>query len=273
MQTLHGAPAAAPRERGLGYALAGGLGITLLAVLLGAAYWLWFYTAQRGASPPELLPADTQLYITTTQSSFNDTPDLEQLATALRNEAGLQNPDLLAEAAERLSGVDYASNILTWMGSELAVSIRSVSADNIASADPAGSLLANAEIIFFFSSRNDPQAEAFLEKHLAAREARGERIVSRRQGEVTIYEQEGGEPSAISAFALIEHYVVFSNRADALLALASRSSGEGSLSKLPAFAAFHERLSPRTAAATFSDGSPEAEIARSALRQLLESMK
>lgn len=272
MQTLRGTSAAPRRERGLGYALAGGLGITLLAILLGAAYWLWFYTSQRGASPPQLLPADTQLYITTAPA-FGDTPDFDQLTAALRNELGIQDAAALGDAAIRLSGVSYDSNILTWIGSEVAVSVRGASADDLTSADPGDSLLTNAEIVFFFSSRNDPQAEVFLTKHLAAREARGERIISRQVGEVTVYEQESGPPSSIAAFALIEHYIVFSNRADALLALASHESDDGSLSSLPSFAAFRERLSPRIAAATFSDGSQDAEAARSALRQILDSLK
>ena len=40
----------------------------------------------------------------------------------------------------------------------------------------------------------------------------------------------------------------------------------------PGFAQFQESLTPRRAGAVFTDGSPTAEAARAALRELLEGL-
>ena len=62
--------------------------------------------------------------------------------------------------------------------------------------------------------------------------------------------------------------IVFGNRADALVAMANRAAGE-SLADVPGFAAFRERLTPRDSSGLYSDGSPAAEAARSALREVI----
>jgi hypothetical protein len=257
-------PQAAPRrERGLGYAVLGGLGITLIAVLLGAVYWLWFYTSQRPASPAELLPADTQLYIALAPS-LGDMPEGAQVARVLRDQLGITDPQRVRDGAVRVLGVDYEDNLLTWVGGTMAVAVRG-QGDTSSEA-----LLRDGEVVFILGSRNDPQAEAFITRHLAARAARGDTIAPTTVGETTVYTQQGGAPSPIAAFTLFEHYIIFANRPEPITAMIGRLAGRGdSLAGVPAFAQFAEGQTERVPGGRYSAAGapPEAELA--ALRELL----
>lgn len=264
--TLTGAPVTPRRERGLGYALVGGLGITLLAVLLGAGYWLWFYTSQRAAHPAELLPIDTQLYVTLAPS-LGDIPEGQQVASALRDQIGVSDPERVRDAAVHLLGVDYNNNLLTWIGGSMVAAVRGLDDQGEATADR---LLREGEVVFILGSRNDPQAEAFIEKHLAARAARGDVIAKTRVGEETVYVQEGGRPSPIAAFTLFEHYLIFSNRAEAVTAMIGRLGQPGeSLAAAPGFAQFNEGLTARVPGGRYTVRGNAAQIGLAALRDLL----
>jgi hypothetical protein len=263
---LTGAPTAPRRERGLGYALLGGLGVTLLTVLLGAAYWYWLYTMQRSASPAELLPADTELYVSLSPS-LGDMPEGAQVASVLRDQIGVDDPQRVLDGATHLLGVDYNKNLLTWVGGTLVVAVRGLDAPGESSAQR---LLRDGEVVFLIGSRNDPQAEAFIERHLATRAARGDKVVKTSAGQEAIYVQEGGAPSPIAALALFEHYIIFSNRPEAIAAMIGRLGGaRDSLSAAPGFAQFSAGLTQRVPGGLYSSGgaAPQAELA--ALRELL----
>ncbi|NJN18398.1 MAG: DUF3352 domain-containing protein [Oscillochloris sp.] len=263
-------PPATRRERGLGYAVAGGLGITLLAVTIGGILIVWFYAAQSRIAPPEILPADTQLYATIAPT-LGDLPEAQRVAGALRENFAIQDIDAIENGVEGLLGVQIEQDVITWLGSGIAVSVNNFNPPQ--SVDPAEALLRDGDLLIFLTSRNDPQAEAFLEKHRAARESRGERIAAISAGETTVYVQEGGEPSPITAFALIDHHIIFANRAELLVNLAiSPIEHADSLAAVPSFATFSENLSPSVSGGLYTDGAAEAEAARSALRTILADL-
>jgi hypothetical protein len=264
--TLTNASAAPRRERGLGYALLGGLGITLAAVLLGAAYWFWLYTLQQAASPADLLPADTELYLALSPT-LSDMPEGAQVASVLRDQIGVGDPQRVLDGATHLLGVDYNANLLTWVGGTMVVAVRGVGDPAAISAEQ---LLGKGEVVFLIGSRNDPQAEAFIEKHLAARAARGDTIIKTPVGQETIYVQQGGAPSPISAFALFEHYIIFSNRPEAIRAMIGRLGGTGDrLSSAPGFAQFSAGLTEGVPGGLYRAGGGAAQAELAALRELL----
>lgn len=256
-------------ERGLGYAVLGGLAITLIAVLLGAAYLAWFLSAQRAPSPAALLSPETQLYLGLAPTISN-LPEVEQLDSLLRDQIGVTDPLQVRDAAIKLLGVEYYTNVATWIGGSMAVAIGGLDAQSEASADR---LLREGEVVFILGSRNDPQAQAFLEKHLAARAARGEQIRSQQVGGITIYVQEQAAPSPISAFTLFEHYIIFANRPDAINAMIERlNAGDASLAQVPAFAEFSAGLTSRTPGGRYSAGGAASQAALMALRELLANL-
>jgi hypothetical protein len=257
-------------QRGFSYAIAGAIGVTLVTLLIGGALFTWLILATRGPSAPQLIPADAQLYAAL-PPNVGGVVDVNQLQSTLRQGFGVPEPASLAAPLERLIGASILDDVATWLGSELAVAVRGADSAALQAADAGEALLRDGEVIFLFGSKNDPQAEAFLAKHRAAREARGAVFSELAAGDATIYAQEGGEPSAIAAFALIDHYVVFSNSAAALRAMAA-ADGDASLASIPAFVAFqqHESHGP---VAIYTDGSAEAELVRAALRDLIAGLK
>ncbi len=258
------------RERGLGYALMGGLGITLVAVLIGAVYWFWLFTLQRAASPAELLPADTDLYVTLSPS-LGDMPDGTQVASVLRDQLGVGDPQRVRDGVTHLLGVDYNKNVLTWVGGTLVVTVRGMDGTGDGAGEgTARQLLREGEVIFMIGSRNDPQAEAFIEKHLAARAIRGDTMVRTTVGPATVYAQEGGTPSPVAALTLFEHYLIFSNRPTAITAMIGRLGGAGDrLSAVPGFAQFSDGLTERVPGGRYSSGNATPQTELSALRELL----
>lgn len=264
------APMHPQRERGLGYAFAGGIAVTLIAAVAGAIFLVWFYTVQRGPTPPELLPADVQLYVTLTPT-ISDVIEADPVIAALRDQIGVTDPQSLAEPVQGLLSVRFADDVVTWMRSEGAIAVRGVDPNGEGNGE---ALLRDGDVAFILASRNDPAAQRFLEKHLAAREARGEQVAQMTVGEVTIYHTEHAPPSPITAVALIEHHVIFANNADMLVAMAERiTTDEPTLSSVPAFASFNSSLTPRVPAAAYGDGTSAAAAARDALRDLLEGLR
>nr|WP_044200596.1 DUF3352 domain-containing protein [Oscillochloris trichoides] len=255
-------PTPVPRERGLRDAFIGGLGITLIAILLGAAYLFWFLSAQRAASPAALLPPDTQIYVTM-PPAISNLPEVARVDAGLRDQIGVADPERVRTAMVTLLGVDYYEAIATWIGGSMALAVRDMN-----SSDPSH-LLEAGEFVAIIGSRNDPQAQAFIEKHHAARIARGERITSQQVGSTTIYVQEDGPASPIRAFTLFEHYVIFSNRTEAISAMINQlEQGTPSLEQLPAFTQFSAGLNNQ-GAGRYTNGAANAEVALSGLRELL----
>jgi hypothetical protein len=259
-------------ERGLGYALRGALAITVIAMLIGGALFAWLLLAARGPSASELLPADTQLYAATVPNVAG-VVEVAQLRDGLRQGFGVADPASLLEPMERLLRVSLRTDVVTWLGSEMIVAVRGIEPERLRGADPAETLLREGQLLFVISSKNDPQAAAFLQKHLAARRDEGARFAERMVGETTIYLEEGGAPSPLAAFALTNHYIVFSNSADAIEAMArGGESGQVGLAALPRFEAYREAPSSGLSVAIYTDGDPGAELIRAAVRDLFNDL-
>ncbi|WP_298819455.1 hypothetical protein [Chloroflexus sp.] len=249
-----------PRERGLGYAFAGGLAITLFAALVGAIFIYWFTTVQRGPTPAELLPADVQLYASLAPT-LSDVPEQPRIERALNEIFGLPLPADAATNVASLLGVKLDSDVITWIGSNIAVVVRDFTP---VTSDVAADLITNGEVMVFLASRNDPQARMFLEKHLAVRRNRGETFTEQRVGETTIFVSDTTGP--LRAVSLIEHHIVFSNRPEALIDLAGGPDRPDRLAGVTAFQDFQETIATVQSGAIYTDGSPTAEAARAAVR-------
>ncbi|MEF3275447.1 MAG: DUF3352 domain-containing protein [Chloroflexus sp.] len=252
-----------PRERGLGYAFAGGLAITLVAALIGAAFLYWFVTIQRGPTPAELLPADVQLYASLSPT-LSDVPERPRIERALNDIFGLLVPTDAPNNIAALLGVKLDSDVITWIGSDIAIVVRDFTP---VTRDVAADLMTNGEVLLFLASRNDPQARIFLEKHLAVRRNRGETFTEQQAGTTTIFVSDVSGP--MRAVGLIEHYIVFSNRPEALIELTGGPDRPDRLASVKEFQQFRETIATSRAGAIYTDGSPAAEAARAAVRTWL----
>jgi hypothetical protein len=255
-------PVAAPSRRGLKEALIGGLVITLIAVVIGLAFIFWFVRIQSGPRPADLLPADTQVYVALTPTLSN-LPETPRITQGLREVFGLTLRDDAPAAVAALFGVTLSTDVESWIGSDLGIAVRGFTPQSGA---PLDELLADGEAALFLASRNDPQAELFLAKTLEVRRNRGETISETTINGVTLFSGRSG--SLFSHVALIDHYVVFSNSAALIEALITRDAS----TQLSSSAAYQQHLRATAdvrSATYFSDGSPAAEAARAALRELL----
>jgi hypothetical protein len=265
----------AKRERGLGYAFAGALGITLVAMLIGGALFAWLLSAASGPSAAELLPPDVQLYAATTPN-VGGVVEVSQLRDALRQGFGVATSGAMLDPLERRLGVSLRNDVVTWLGSEIIVAARGATGEAAQGDPPATALLRDGELLLVFGSKNDPQAEAFLRKHAEARRAAGETIAERTVGETVIFEAQNGAPSPLAAFGLVNHYVVFSNSTAALEALARRgeagAGAAGSLAALPAFQRYRDQVTEGRSVTVYTDGSNGAELARAAVRDIINEL-
>lgn len=252
-----------PRERGLGYAFIGGLAITLIAALLGALFIYWFTTIQRGPAPAELLPADVQLYASLSPT-LSDVPEQPRIERALSEVFGLTMPADAAANVAAVLGVKLDSDVITWIGSDIAVVVRNFTP---VTRDVTADLISNGDVLIFLASRNDPLAKIFLDKYLEVRRNRGETFTEQRAGDATIYIGEIASP--LRAVGLIEHYIVFSNRPEALLELTGGPDRPNRLASVPEFQQFRESIAVVRSGALYTDGSPAAEAARAAVRTWL----
>ncbi|MGB9738766.1 hypothetical protein [Chloroflexus sp.] len=252
-----------PRERGLGYALLGGLAITIIAALVGVTFIYWFTTIQRGPAPAELLPADVQLYASLSPT-LSDVPEQPRIELALKEVFGLSMPADAAANVAALLGVKLDSDVITWVGSDIAIVVRDFTP---VTRDVAADLITNGEVMIFLASRNDPQARMFLDKHLEVRRLRGETFTEQRVGETIIYVGEIDSP--LRAVGLIEHYIVFANRPEPLLDLAAGPGRPNRLIDVPAYQQFRETIAAVRSGAIYTDGSPVSEAARAAVRAWL----
>jgi hypothetical protein len=258
-------PVSEPSRRGLKEALIGGLVITVIAAVLGLAFILWFVRVQAGPRPADMLPADTQVYaaLTTTLSNLPETPRITQ---GLREIFGLTLRSDAPAAVAALFGVTLSTDVESWVGSDIGIAVRGFAPQSGA---PLDELLADGQVALFLASRNDPQAELFLARALEVRRNRGETVTSTSINDVTVYSGRAG--SLFTHVALVDHYVVFSNSADLINGLITRAAApEPRLSSSEAYRQHLADTAEVRSATYFSDGSPAAEAARAALRDLLQ---
>lgn len=204
------------------------VGVLVLGTgLAGAGYMTWQYVTQRPDTIPRLLAAETHVFAAVTPS-LADLPQIIRLQQAFPDDDQVvpssSDEPVTNQLAEAL-GVNFEQDIAPWLGSEIAWALNRVVLDavpNVAALDrPA---LDDAdEMLLIFTSRNNGQAQAFLDKQRQHRESQGEQFgVEELQG-VQIYARQGGGPSeALDAFALVRDYVIFAGSPELIRAIVTR---------------------------------------------------
>jgi hypothetical protein len=238
-------------DRGLRRAVIGGLGVVAVAIVLGLGAFTLLISAQRTVSPDQLVGRDTQFYLWLK-------PNLREAANIalLRERYGPLFDDGVPSPAglliDDLLDVDYSSDVARWIGPDMALAIRGLDAAN----PPATleELSERAELVFIFASRDDPTAARFLDQQLTDRKAKGQRFRDEAVGLVTIHVQEDGGTSPVAAFALLKHYVVYSNSVDAIRAMVERDPfGQDTLVSEPRYDAVREAAGGDLASFVYAD--------------------
>lgn len=270
------APAPAPTpERKLpvvGLLIAGG--VLLLALLVGGGVFAYNTVFQRPNAIPQLLAADTQLYIAVTPN-LSDVPNLDRLRRAFPTEDDAPLDEDLSKQLEEQLGVSFQADIAPWIGPEAAFALTNFPVDAIASAGDLGATdLPNAtDALFILSSRDDRAAQTFLDKQRAHREGKGETFTSTEVQGVTVYSQEGDEKTPLSSFAIVRRHVVFATSPDLIGAIAARDPrGEATLERNPRFQEVRAALPENRLGYLYLDAAPLVQLVEASSEDLGDVM-
>lgn len=250
-----------------------GAGLGLLALLIAGGLLVYSLATRRPNAIPQLLPADTQLYVAFTPN-LNDVPNLERLRRAFPTPDDAPVDDSFNQQLEQQLGVRFEADIAPWIGAEAAFAVSNIPFANLAgAADLADIDLPSAtDAAVILASRDDRAAQAFLDKQRAHREGQGQQFTSSTAGGVTISSQEGGEQTPLAAFAIVRGHVVFATSADLIAAMAERDpNGEGTLERNPRFQEVRAALPESRLAYLFLDSAPLVEAVETSLSTLEET--
>ncbi|MEI7645247.1 MAG: DUF3352 domain-containing protein [Chloroflexales bacterium] len=241
--------------------LIGGGVIALIAIAVGVAVLAFTLLGRRPNSIPQLLAGDTQIYAAITPN-LSDLPNIDRLRKAFPETIDYQNNITTTNQLRDLLGVDFKTDIAPWIGTEVAVAVSGLPFDTLfdpRSASLAGdtSQIEKAKVTLVFTSRDEKAAQAFLDKQRKYREGKGQQFASSQAQDSTIYAQQGGTPSPITAFGIVRGNVIFATSADLITAIAARDpNGKDTLAASPRFQQVLAALPAGHIGFVFVDGVP-----------------
>jgi hypothetical protein len=243
------------------------LGITIAAVV--------FFLSGRSNAIPQFLPADTQVYAAL-NPNLSDLPNLQRLQAAFPELLDQESDESATGGIEELLGVDFEADVASWIGTEVAFAATSFEVSDLridATPEELTEIAENGDLIIVLASRDDGKAQAFLEKQRTARQEDGATFTETRAGNVTIYEEEGGENTPIKAFAFHARHVFFANNAAALEAVVERNTGgDETLQANPRYQAVLKGLPESRLGHIFVDGLALGAFAELGFEQAMAQM-
>jgi hypothetical protein len=253
-QPFNPAPPPAPKKSRTTLWILLGVGLFGLAIICaGIALFAW-NSLGRKSSIPELVGADTQVYFTF-QPALSDLPNIQRLQAAY--------PDLFiddpnSQVSERLEDeldINFKEDILPWVDKEMAVAITGISDYMLEGGslygDFGNEVAEDADVTFIIASRDDKQAQAFLDKVRTQLSAKGNTFSDTTHDGTTIVEVSDKDGKAINAYALLKGNVVLASTPELVKAVIDRAkSGENTLKDNPHYQDVRASL-PESAIAHF----------------------
>ena len=241
----------------------GGVAIVLIIIIAVGGVMAWRALSSRPNSIPQLLAGDTQIYAAITPN-LSDLPNIDRLRKAFPETLDYQNSTDTNKQLMDLMGVDVKTDIMPWIGTEMAVAVSGLPFNTLF--DPNGASVSGdttqiekAQVTLVLTSRDEKAAQAFLDKQRAYREGKGQKFTSSQAQGTTIYAQQGSDPSPIVAFGLVRGNVIFSTSSDLIAAIATRdTNGKDTLAVNPRFQQVLAALPAGHLGFVFIDGAPLA---------------
>jgi|GEM_PF-464194 hypothetical protein len=268
-------PPSEPKKGGRGL-LYVGIG-ALLVILIGAGFAVVLGRTlfQGKRDIPQIVSADTQLYISLTPN-LSAVEGVQRLKAAYPKLFIEQDSSSLDEDLKEDLGVTFKEDILPWLGTEMSFVIRGIPANSqLDDLDDStiGDMLDTAEIALILTSRDDAAAKAFLDKQRAHREGLGDSFTTTEAFGRTIYEKTEGEKNPLSAFTQVDGYILFGNNAAALNRIMElHSKGGESLADNPRFKNVLADLPQKAVFYAFMDGVSLNEVFSEAVQASLNEM-
>ena len=269
-------PPAPPARRGRGWLFAG-IG-ALLVIAIGAGFFFvlgrTLFQAQR--SIPKLVGDDTQLYMSLT-------PNLSAIQGVQRLQAAYpqlfleQDSSSLDQQLQEAMGVTFKDDIKPWLGREIAFAVSGLkefrSDSGPLSESSADQFAEQANIAIIMASTANDKAQAFLDKQRAGRGEKGQEFDQTEYKGVTIYEQKDSDRNPLSAFALVQSYVVFASDTATINAIVDRSAGgQATLEDNARFKGVLNNLPKEAVAYTYVDGPALDMLFTSGMQDMLDEL-
>ncbi len=256
--------------------IGGGVALLIIAVLVVVAVFASGMLFSRPGSIPQLVGADTQFYATITPN-LSDLPNIQQLQSAYPDLFIDQDASASNQGLEEVLGVSFEADIMPWIGTEMAVAVRGIDPTLVSLTTPDSQMMEElareAELAIILTSRDDAQAQAFVDKHRAHREAQDQTFEETNHNGVNIYvwQEAGNRPDA--AFAVVPGYVIFANNPAMIQAMAERDpEGSDTLISNPRFNVVKENLPDTAVGYVFVDGIVMQDWSQTAMDEALATM-
>ncbi len=270
-------PPPPPAKRGRGWLYAAIGGVLVLAIAAGFAVVLSRTLFQAQRSIPKLVGDDTQLYISLTPN-LSAVKGVQRLQAAYPQLFLEQDSSSIDKQLAEAMGVTFKDDIKPWLGREMAFAVsglKEFKSDNGGplSESSAEQFAKEAKIAIILASTDNDKAQAFLDKQRAGRGGKGQEFDKTEYKGVTIYEQKDSDRNPLSAFALVQSYVVFASDTPTINAMIDRGAdGKGTLEDNARFTGVMNNLPKEAIAYTFVDGPALDTLLSSAMQEPLNEL-
>jgi hypothetical protein len=269
-------PPAPPAKRGRGWLYATIGAVLVIAIGVGFAVVLSRTLFQAQRSIPKLVGEDTQLYMSLTPN-LSAVQGVQRLQAAYPQLFLEQDSSGLDEQLEEAMGVTFKDDVKPWLGREIALAVsglKEFKTDNgELSESSADQFAKDAKIAIILASTDNDKAQAFLDKQRAGRGEKGQEFDQTEYKGVTIYEQKDSDRNPLSAFAIVQSYVVFANDTATINAIIDRGAeGTGTLEDNARFKGVLNNLPKEAIAYTYVDGPALDTLFTSAMQETLNEL-
>lgn len=249
----------------------GALGLVLICA--GAGLFAWNMLARK-STIPELVGADTQIYITF-QPSLSDIPNIQRLQAAYPD-LFIDDPNSqVSEELEDELDVNFKEDILPWVDKEIAIAVTGISDYMLEGGslygDFNGEVVEDADLTFIITSRDDKQAQAFLDK--LRNNPNNEETYNEIEYQGTKIVEIGSEDALFKAYAILKGNVVFASKVDLVKGVIDRAkSGENTLKDNPDYQDLRASLPENAIAHAYVNGKLISSLMGASLEESLESV-
>lgn len=258
-QPFNPAPAPAPKKSRMPLWILLGVGLLGLSLICAGIGLFAWNTLGRKSSIPELVGADTQVYFTF-QPALSDLPNIQRLQAAYPD-LFIDDPNSqVSEQLEDELDINIQEDILPWIDKEMAIAITGISEYMLEGGslygDFGNEVAQDADLTLIIASRDDKQAQAFLDKVRTQLTEKGSSFSESKYEGITIVEVSDKDGEASNTYALLKGNVVLASKPELVKAVIDRSkSGENTLNDNPHYQDVRASLPENAIAHFYVSGS------------------
>jgi Protein of unknown function (DUF3352) len=265
-----------PAKRGRGWLYAAIGAVLVIAIGAGFFVVLGRTLFQAQSSIPKLVGDDTQVYMSLTPN-LSAIQGVERLRASYPQLFIEQDSSSIDKQLDEAMGVNFKDDIKPWLGREMAFAVSGLKEikpeGGPLSESSAEQFAKDAKIAIILSSTDNDKAQAFLDKQRTGRGGKGQEFDKSEYKGVTIYAQKNSDRNPLTAFAMVQSYVVFASDTDTINTMIDRGAdSKNTLEDSPRFKGVLDNLPKSRIAYTYIDGPALDTLFNSFMREPLGAM-